>query len=42
MLEVGATLPKLGAEDDNGTAVKLAGLERPLVVYFYPRADTPG
>jgi peroxiredoxin len=42
MLEVGAALPKLGAKDDSGTAVKLAGLERPLVVYFYPRADTPG
>jgi len=42
MLDVGAALPKLSANDENGTAVKLAGLDRPLVVYFFPRADTPG
>jgi thioredoxin-dependent peroxiredoxin len=42
MLDVGAALPKLSANDESGTAVKLAGLDRPLVVYFFPRADTPG
>jgi peroxiredoxin len=42
MLEVGAALPKVGAKDDGGSAVRLAALERPLVVYFYPKADTPG
>lgn len=42
MLDVGAALPKLTAKDDGGTFVKLAGLERPLVIFFYPRANTPG
>lgn len=42
MLDVGAPLPKLTISDDSGEAVKLGGLDRPLVVYFYPRADTPG
>jgi peroxiredoxin len=42
MLEVGAALPKLAGKDEGGAAVKLASLDRPLVVYFYPRADTPG
>lgn len=42
MLDVGAVLPKLSANDECGEAVKLAGLDRPLIVYFFPRADTPG
>lgn len=42
MLEVGAALPKLKVQDDGGEAVQLGALQRPLVLYFYPRADTPG
>ena len=42
MLDVGAALPKVSAKDDGGSNVKLTGLDRPLVVYFFPRADTPG
>lgn len=42
MLEVGASLPKLSAKDDAGASIKLAGLDRPLVVFFFPKADTPG
>lgn len=42
MLDVGAVLPKLSVNDESGAAVKLAGLDRPLIVYFFPRADTPG
>ncbi len=43
MLEAGATLPDVGAEDDAGKAVTLRDLaKKTLVVYFYPKADTPG
>jgi peroxiredoxin Q/BCP len=42
MLDVGEPLPKVGAKDDSGARVRLASLDRPLVVYFFPRADTPG
>ena len=45
MLEAGAKLPDVGAEDDAGTPVHLrdlGGKKKTLVVYFYPKADTPG
>ena len=35
--------PNVAAEDDAGTTVRLRDLgKKPLVVYFYPRANTPG
>jgi peroxiredoxin Q/BCP len=43
MLEAGANLPAVSLADDEGHTVDLASLVgRPLVIYFYPRADTPG
>jgi peroxiredoxin len=42
MLDVGRALPKVGAKDDAGETVKLGELKRPLVVFFYPKASTPG
>jgi peroxiredoxin Q/BCP len=43
MLEAGATVPNVGADDDAGSAVRLRDLAKEAaVVYFYPRADTPG
>lgn len=44
MLEAGAKLPDVGAEDDAGTPVRLRdlGKKTTLVVYFYPKANTPG
>ena len=43
MLETGVTVPDVGASDQNGHDVKLRGFKgRKLVVYFYPKADTPG
>jgi peroxiredoxin Q/BCP len=43
MLAAGASLPALSLSDDAGNPVDLASLAgRPLVIYFYPRADTPG
>jgi peroxiredoxin Q/BCP len=43
MLEPGAPVPDVGAQDDTGTPVRLRDLaKQAVVVYFYPRADTPG
>ena len=43
MLEAGAKVPDVGADDQNGKPVRLRDFAgRTLVVYFYPKADTPG
>lgn len=42
MLETGAKLPNVAAQDDSGETVALGDLDLPLVLYFYPKADTPG
>ena len=43
MLQAGAAVPDVAVEDDAGTSVRLGALaKKTLVVYFYPRADTPG
>ncbi|HEV3088550.1 MAG TPA: thioredoxin-dependent thiol peroxidase [Candidatus Elarobacter sp.] len=43
VLEAGATVPDVGAKDQDGNDVRLRNFKgRKLVVYFYPKADTPG
>ena len=43
MLEAGAKVPSVGASDQDGNNVRLRDFAgRKLVVYFYPKADTPG
>ena len=43
MLEVGAPFPDLTVPDDTGTPVRLHDLlGKTLVIWFYPKADTPG
>ncbi len=42
MLEAGAKLPNIAVPDDAGNSVALASLGRRAVIYFYPKADTPG
>ncbi len=43
MLDVGAKLPDLTVNDETGTPVRLHDLVgKPLVFWFYPKADTPG
>jgi peroxiredoxin Q/BCP len=43
VLEAGAQVPDVGAQDQNARSVKLRDFKgRKLVVYFYPKADTPG
>jgi thioredoxin-dependent peroxiredoxin len=42
-LVVGLEAPEFNLEDQNGTWVNLSGLRgHKVLVYFYPRADTPG
>ncbi len=43
MLEAGAAAPDFTLPDQNGNEVSLSGLKgETIVLYFYPRADTPG
>jgi peroxiredoxin Q/BCP len=43
MLETGAKLPALKLADDSGQQVSTKELlGKPLVIYFYPKDDTPG
>jgi peroxiredoxin Q/BCP len=43
VLEAGTRVPDVGAPDQDGHDVRLRGFAgRMLVVYFYPKADTPG
>ncbi len=41
-MNIGDKIPALTLEDAEGAKVALADLGAPLVVYFYPKADTPG
>jgi thioredoxin-dependent peroxiredoxin len=42
MTDVNDRLPDVTVVDSEGNAVNLAALGGPLVLYFYPKADTPG
>jgi len=42
MTDVNDTLPQVTVLGSEGNAVDLAALKGPLVLYFYPKADTPG
>jgi peroxiredoxin Q/BCP len=43
MLETGATLPAISLADDTGAAISTHDLiGKSLVIYFYPKDDTPG
>ncbi len=43
MIESGATAPGFTLPDQDGNPVTLSELRgKPVVVYFYPKADTPG
>lgn len=42
-LEAGSKAPAFTARDEDGTTWRLADLKgKPVVLYFYPRDDTPG
>ena len=43
MLEPGKKAPAFSLPDQHGATLKLSGLKgRKVLVYFYPKADTPG
>lgn len=42
MSEIGAKAPAFDLATDGGGRVSLAQLKGPVVLYFYPKADTPG
>jgi peroxiredoxin Q/BCP len=43
MLEAGTKAPDFTLPDQHGDSVKLSSLKgSPVVLYFYPKADTPG
>jgi peroxiredoxin len=43
MLQTGETAPDFEAVDHNGNRVKLSELRgKKVVLWFYPKADTPG
>jgi thioredoxin-dependent peroxiredoxin len=43
MLQPGDKAPTISLLDQDGTTVKLSGFKgRKVLVYFYPKADTPG
>jgi len=43
MIEAGDAAPDFTLPDQNGNEVNLADLKgETIVLYFYPRADTPG
>jgi len=42
MVDVGYAVPDITVKDDAGQAVQLTQIARPFVLYFYPKADTPG
>jgi thioredoxin-dependent peroxiredoxin len=42
MTDIGDTLPQVTVKDSTGAAVALGDLKGPFVLYYYPKADTPG
>ena len=42
MTDINDTLPDVTVTDSTGNPVNLAALKGPFVLYFYPKADTPG
>jgi thioredoxin-dependent peroxiredoxin len=42
MTDIGDTLPSVTVQDSTDASLSLADLKGPLVLYFYPKADTPG
>ncbi len=42
MTGIGETLPAVSVLDSEGADVMLSALPGPFVLYFYPKADTPG
>jgi thioredoxin-dependent peroxiredoxin len=42
MTDIGNAIPPITLKDSDGNDVNIAGLSAPYVLYYYPKADTPG
>lgn len=43
MLQSGDAMPRLSVADDSGATIDTASfMGKPLVLWFYPKDDTPG
>ena len=43
MIQAGTQAPDFALTSDEGQTIRLSGLKgRPVVLYFYPKDDTPG
>ena len=42
MTDIGDALPKVTVKDSTGADVALGDVAGPFVLYYYPKADTPG
>lgn len=42
MTDIGDTLPNVTVKDSGGADIALSDLKGPFVLYYYPKADTPG
>ena len=42
MTDIGDTLPSVMVKDSEDNPADIAALKAPFVLYFYPKADTPG
>ncbi len=42
MTDIGGALPSVSIKDSEGNDLNLAELPAPFVLYYYPKADTPG
>lgn len=41
-IEVGDTIPNINLKDENGIEVNINSIKKPLIIYFYPKDETPG
>ena len=42
MTDIGENLPAVTVKDSSGEDINLSALSGPFVLYYYPKADTPG
>jgi len=41
-VEVGDVIPAINLKDENGVEVNINTIKKPLILYFYPKDETPG
>jgi len=41
-IEVGDPIPSITLKNENGVEVNINNIKKPLIIYFYPKDETPG